>query len=148
MKTGRFSLLVQAPTATVWQILLDKVWEPQKHTPAIESIEILERDGDASCLRKMTTRNLEVVERITIDAERWTIVSEYVEHPRYTGTFTKLLSPPQNPDGYPTLTFSLSWASKDPDVDVPNLDSLALKGVKHAKQVAEAQALKDRLAQE
>ena len=145
-RTGRFSLLVKAPTETVWQVLLDLVWDPQKHTGAIESIEILERDGDASCLRKLVARNLVVVERIAVDPERRRVASEFVDHPKYTGTFVKQLTPPSNPEGYPTLTYSLAWAAKDPDVDVPNLDSLALKGVKHAQSVAEAQALKDRLA--
>lgn len=139
MQPARFSMLVHAPVEVVWALLLEKTEDPTKLVPSIRTCEISEREG-SSFLRTMTTDAFEVAERFTIDAEALRISSTYVRHPKYTGTTVKQVTRPASEDGYPTLTYSLAWQVTDPDFDSEPLQSLAMRGVKHTKSIAEARA--------
>lgn len=90
--------LVHAQVETVWDVLLDRVENPQNYLHGVEGVQIIERSA-AGIERELTWEGKTVRERIVPEKELSRITVEFREHPLYVGTIVTRLVPSsvQNP---------------------------------------------------
>ena len=136
MPFASFSLEVDATVETLWAVLVDKVENPTKFAPGVDSFEILEREGD-TLLRTMVTAAGEVTERIRVDSAGLRVDSEFVDHFMYRGVTVKKIIRPDADGEKPALTYTLDWERCDGQPDEGDLTPVAMAGVKHTKDIAE-----------
>lgn len=77
-------VLVHAEHDTLWNLLLDRVQHPERFTPGITDMQILEKTDDG-VVREMKLHGNLVKERITIKPYDSEIDHELLEHPQFTG---------------------------------------------------------------
>jgi len=137
MPFATFSLEVDAPAETLFEVLLEKTEDPKRWVGAVDTCELLERDGDAF-LRRLVTPRETTVERIAIDREGLRIDSELVEHPKFRGSFAKKVTRPEG-DGRPVLTYTLDWEPLE-GPDDEDMTAIVMQGVQHTAKIAEERA--------
>lgn len=77
--------LVHAEHDTLWNLLLDRVQNPERFTPGVTETRISEKQ-DNVCVRELMLHGEQVKERITIHPYQSEIRHELLEHPQFTGT--------------------------------------------------------------
>lgn len=143
MAKASFSSPVNAPIEVLWDLLVDKIENPQRYVPGVSDVKILEKDGK-SVLRQMTTPEITVKERITYDEDSREVVFTLVEHPQFSGeVLNKIIVPPDNKPSDPViLEFILDWQPLNPQAprDEPDMSETIREAVLHTKQLAEEKA--------
>jgi hypothetical protein len=97
MLTTTIRTIVHAQWETVWELLLDRIENPQRYQPLVLTSKVIEKSADW-VIREIKVQNMVIRERISLDKEK-TIHSELLEHPQYEGTIVTRLVPTstQNP---------------------------------------------------
>jgi hypothetical protein len=142
MAFATFSAAVDASVEVLWEVLVEKVEHPERHTGNVDGVDVLEREGN-TLVRRLRTAAGEVTERVTVDAEALRIDSEFLDHPQYTGTMVKKIVRPEaagDPQGRPALTYTLDWEPKGPALQGQDLTPLVMAGVQHTAKAAAARA--------
>lgn len=90
--------IVHAQWETVWDLLRDRIENPQRYQPLVRESRVIERSADW-VIREMKVQDIIIRERISMDDKEKAIHSELLEHPLYTGTIVTRLVPTstQNP---------------------------------------------------
>lgn len=90
--------MVHAEEETIWELLLDRIENPQRYQPLVLISKVIEKSADR-VIREMEVRNMVIRERISWANHEKTIQSELLEHPQYEGTIVTRLVPTstQNP---------------------------------------------------
>lgn len=114
MRQASFNATIHAPRKTVWQLLLDKVENPDSYIPGVTEVNILERYEDG-VLREVRTQGMVLKERVTLDEAHGEIRYLLLEHPLFSGQVINRVVPTsvQNPVSPVVLTIALDWAPKD-----------------------------------
>lgn len=87
-----YGTIIHAQVDTIWQLLLDRVENPQKYQPRIQDSKIVERFSDG-VVRETRIDDMLIRERISIDDGELLIHTELLEHPHYLGTMdTRILN--------------------------------------------------------
>jgi hypothetical protein len=143
MPYATFSTPVNAPLATVWALLLDKIEDPQRYISAVQHSAIRERFSDG-VLREMQTAQMQLTERITIDESSHTISFTLVDHPQFSGAIRNTVAiDPQAPETATVLTFTLDWSDRQPGSTGESETALAAtlkQALLDTKALAEARA--------
>ncbi len=86
---------IAAPIETVWELLNDKIFHPEKYMDNVEEVEITERDEN-EFIRKLFTADDEVTELVIINKENLSIQSNLVKHTFMKGNLIQHLSNDEN----------------------------------------------------
>src|SRR6185369_17969654 len=92
MLTTNLKTIVHAQWETVWDLLLDRIENPQRYQPLVIESKVIERSGK-TLIREMKVHDMIIKERITPDDGEKAIHSELLEHPQYEGTIVTRLVP-------------------------------------------------------
>jgi ribosome-associated toxin RatA of RatAB toxin-antitoxin module len=140
MVYATFSAPVNAPLEVLWNLLIDKIENPQKYVPGISQVNILAKDND-HVLREMTIPTGIIKEKITYNVNTKEVVFTLVDNPNFSGTVINKIHISQVKNEPITLEFTLNW-------QLINFDSLSSESdmsetikqaVLHTKQLAEQQ---------
>ena len=98
MSNTTLRTIVHAQWETVWDLLRDRIENPQRYQPLVLESKVIERSADW-LIREMKLQDTIIRERISLDDKEKTIHSELLEHPLYSGTFVTRIVPTstQNP---------------------------------------------------
>jgi ribosome-associated toxin RatA of RatAB toxin-antitoxin module len=141
MLVKTLTVLVHAEHDTLWNLLLDRLKDPQRFIPGVTETRIIEKKDNVT-VRELRLHGDLVRERVTINAHESEIRHELLEHPQFTGFIvTKVVrTARQSPVAPQNLEYDLELTPK----------SLLVKGVVHgeaeilADLEAEMQRLKSR----
>lgn len=84
MLVRTLQVLVHAEHDTLWNLLLDRLLHPERFTPGVSEMRIVEKSDDVM-LRELKLHGELVRERITVKPYDSEIDHELLEHPRFTG---------------------------------------------------------------
>ena len=138
-----FSSPVNAPVATVWSIVKDKIENTSRYNPEAQNPEILTRYDDG-VLRQMNVLGMKVKERILIDEQTKTITHTLLDNPWFTGKIVNQIISGQNPQDL-VIDYIFDWLPIDTEGKQmaakisPNLQQAVRNAVLSAKEVAEEQ---------
>ena len=139
-----FSSPVNAPIATVWEIVQDKIENTSRYNPEAQNPQILER-YDGRVLRQMNVLGMTVKERIRIDDKTNTITHTLLDNPWFTGNIVNQITPGKNPQDPVVVSYTLDWlpvhteGKKMAAKISPKLQEAVRNAVLNAKEVAEQQ---------
>lgn len=141
MLVKTLTVLVHAEHDTLWNLLLDRLKDPQRFIPGVTETRLIDKKDNVT-VREMRLHGDLVRERITIRAHESEIRHELLEHPQFTGAIvTRVVrTARQSPVAPQHLEYDLELTPK----------SLLTKGVVHgeaeilADLEAEMQRLKSR----
>ncbi|HEY5512190.1 MAG TPA: AtaL-like protein [Geomonas sp.] len=85
MLVKTLQVLVHAEHDTLWNMLLDRLQNPERYLPGVKEARVLEKT-DNVMVREMRQHGELVKERITIRPFESEIRHELLEHPQFTGT--------------------------------------------------------------
>jgi len=77
--------LVHAQHDTLWNLLLERLQNPERFIPGVTESRIVEKAGDVS-IREFMLHGERVKEKITVYPHESRIHHELLEHPQFTGT--------------------------------------------------------------
>ncbi|GFO61577.1 hypothetical protein GMST_39020 [Geomonas silvestris] len=77
--------LVHAEHDTLWNLLLDRLQNPERFIPGVTESRIVEKAGNV-CIRELMLHGERVREKITVHPYESQIHHELLEHPQFTGT--------------------------------------------------------------
>ncbi|ARV57823.1 carboxymuconolactone decarboxylase [Nostocales cyanobacterium HT-58-2] len=100
---------VNASVETIWEVLLDKMQNPQPYIPhVVEELKILERYEDG-ILREIRTPEMHMKERVTVDKQAGKVTFTVVDHPLFTGELSNQVTLPSNgkSGSLPILTYTM-----------------------------------------
>lgn len=140
MTQATHRVAVDAAPELVWELLVDRVEEPERFMEGVEAIAILDR-SDNAVLREMTVNGATVREWIRIDESGWEITFTLVDDPLYEGTTVHRVEV-DYPATTAMLIFSMDWAPLAPDTpDDPTLAERTVRAAAlYAKALAEQRA--------
>jgi hypothetical protein len=99
--------MVNAPVEAIWNLLVDKAEHPEQYSPyKLELCDIHETSPNG-LRRELKTAEMHVVERVTFDKGAGTVTFAVENHPVYSGFILEKVTPPEDPDGLPILTFTM-----------------------------------------
>ncbi len=139
-----FSSPVDAPLATIWEIVKDKIENTSRYNPEAQNSEILARYDDG-VLRQMNVLGMKVKERILIDDRTKTITHTLLDNPWFTGKIVNQIISGQNPQDTVIIDYIFDWLPIDTEGKqmaakiFPNLQQAVRNAVLSAKEVAEEQ---------
>ena len=139
-----FSSPVNAPVATVWSIVKDKIENTSRYNPEAKDPQILERYSDG-VLRQMNALGMSVKEKIFIDEGTKTITHTLTDNPWFTGKIVNQVIPGQNPQDPTVIDYIFYWLPTNTEGKqmaakiFPNLQQAVRHAVLSAKEVAEKQ---------
>ncbi|WP_226889422.1 nuclear transport factor 2 family protein [Nostoc sp. MG11] len=139
-----FSSSVNASFATAWNVLLDKIENPERYNPEARDYKILEKCSN-SILREMKALNMTVTEKIVWDEKTGEVRHTLVNNPLFIGQATNTVVRPANPNELPVITFTLDWepyneeARKIAQTIQPKIAQAIQQAVLNAKIIAEQQ---------
>jgi hypothetical protein len=145
MPHATYQTHVDAPTETIWGLLLDKIEHPEKYVPGVTGARILER-FDHGVVREMASDRGTVRERITVDAAARLIRFTLEDHPDFEGTVVNRIVEPPSPaaSGRPILEFTLDWRPRPGIAERPGDEADAARAIELAvlqtRRLAEAGA--------
>lgn len=98
MLTTTIRTIVHAQWETIWDLLRDRIENPQHYQPHVVYSEVIERSAKW-VVREMKLQDMVIRERITLNDGEKEIHSELLEHPQFEGTIVTRLVPSstQNP---------------------------------------------------
>jgi hypothetical protein len=138
MLVRTLKVLVHAEHDTLWDLLLNRLQNPERFIPGVTESRVVEKAGDVS-VREMKLHGDLVRERITVSPSNSEIRHELLEHPQFTGSIvTRVVrTARQSPVAPQHLEYDLALTPK----------SLLVKGVLHgeAEIVADLEAEMNRL---
>jgi ketosteroid isomerase-like protein/catechol 2,3-dioxygenase-like lactoylglutathione lyase family enzyme len=105
-----YSVSVNAPLETVWDVLMDKMQNPQPYIPhVVEELKILER-YDNGILREIRTPGMQMKERVIVDKQAGKVTFIVVDHPLFTGELSNQVTLPSNGNSgsLPILTYTIN----------------------------------------
>jgi hypothetical protein len=85
MLVKTLQVVVHAEHDTLWNLLLDRLQNPERHIPGAKDARVLEKTENMT-VREMKLHGDLVKERITIRPYDSEIQHELLEHPQFTGT--------------------------------------------------------------
>jgi hypothetical protein len=134
------TISVHAPLEIVWELLTDKVENPQRYVSGVQGLEILEKYPDG-VLRKLT-HPVPIKERITIDQENLEIIFRLVDPTLFSGYFFNRVHPPTSASELLKLEYGLEIEPLNPDLpfDEAKLPKTFFDTLVHTKELAEAKA--------
>jgi len=138
MLVKTLQVLVHAEHDTLWSLLLDRLQNPERFTPGVTEVRVLEK-ADFMTVRELRLHGDLVRERVTVHPAESEIRHELLEHPQFTGSIvTRVVrTARQSPVAPQHLEYALELTPK----------SLLVKGVVHgeAEIVADLEAEMGRL---
>ncbi len=111
-------MVISVPKEKVWNILLDKIFHPDKYIPGIEEFEIKERDTN-EYIRYLYTETDDVIELIIVDEEQFMITSTLVKHSFLKG---KLIQTIKEQDNKVLLVFE-----QDRQITIPEFEGIDMQ---------------------
>ena len=78
-------VLVHAEHDTLWNLLLDRLQNPERFAPGITETRVIEKEGNAT-IREMRLHGDLVRERVILYPHESEIRHELLEHPQFTGS--------------------------------------------------------------
>lgn len=138
MPQASYSSPVNSSLTILWNLLLDKIENPQKYISEVKESKIIEKTPNG-VIREMQTSKLKLLEKITVDETAKEVCFTLIDHPVFTGSVINKIDIPAN-DGEPLLlTFSLNWQPKDPAFVENNTEiaEMIKQAVLHTKALAE-----------
>jgi hypothetical protein len=124
MLVKTLTILVHAEHDTLWNLLLDRLKDPQRFIPGVTETRVIERKDNVT-VRELKLHGDLVRERVTIRPHESEIRHELLEHPQFTGSIvTKVVrTARQSPVAPQHLEYDLELTPK----------SLLVKGVVHGE---------------
>ena len=128
---------VNSTFETLWVLLLDKVYHPDKTIKEITHVDILEKYDDG-VLRQMQALGMIIKERITINEQNKIVRFDLIENSMFTGYF---LNKVEGYDGKLTLIYEQNWIPITPQARKleTKLPQILINGVQEMKELAEIQ---------
>lgn len=105
MPIASHTVVIDAPRAAVWALLLDKMRAPERYIPGVEASEIRD-SGDGFAERWMRLPQFDVLERVLFDEQPGVLTYVLVDHDLYTGEAIDHLEPTER--GL-ELTLGMNW---------------------------------------
>ncbi len=84
MPYATYKTNVNSSVKTLWDLLMDKIENPQRYVPGVVSVKILSKNGK-EVLREMASDSFTVTEKITWNEETKEIIFTLVDHPLFRG---------------------------------------------------------------
>lgn len=138
MPYATYKTNVNSSVTTLWDLLMDKIENPQRYVPGVVSVKILGKN-DQEVLREIATDSLTVTEKITWNQETKEIIFTLVDHPLFRGRVINKIWVDEENNQSMELEFTLDWQPLNPDTVQKDLDmsSAIQKAVLHTKELAE-----------
>ena len=151
MRKISYSCEVHAALDTVWNLLIERVEQPQSYLPGVVQSRILQHYGNG-VLREIRGEGMLIKEKVVIDKPHGEIHFFLLEHPLFSGRVVNRVIPTsvQNPVAPQTLSIEVDWTPKDEQAEkliqfaIPEQiqrEVLALKQRAEALERAEAEPL-------
>lgn len=127
---------INAPVELVWSVILDKIKHPEKYTPGVKDVKILDEgveDGTPWVLREMSVPGppFPLKERLTYSTSEMLGKSTLLDNPKMTGSIYNKV---HVKDGKVSLEFYSELEPKgDGPIPLPEFE----KGVTHTKEIIE-----------
>lgn len=131
-----YQLPVDAPLDAVWEVLVDKVNQPEKYVSGVESVEA-EKLSDGRTLRTMLRNDLTVKEVIEVDEKKRLTRFELKDHKYYNGHIENTIF---ERDGDVILTYELQWEAHAGPEDFESTRAWFDQAVWGTKKAAEKMA--------
>lgn len=114
MRKITYSSEVHAALDTVWNLLIEKVEQPQNYMPGVTHSRILQHYGNG-VLREIKGEGMLIKEKVVIDKAHGEIHYFLLEHPHFTGRVVNrvVASSVQSPVAPQVLTVEVDWTPKD-----------------------------------
>jgi hypothetical protein len=124
MLVKTLTVLVHAEHDTLWNLLLERLKDPQRFIPGVTETRIIERQDNVT-VRELRLHGDLVRERVTVLPHESEIRHELLEHPQFTGSIvTKVVrTARQSPVAPQNLEYDIELTPK----------SLLVKGVVHGE---------------
>jgi len=118
MRKISYSCEVHAALDTVWNLLIEKVEQPQSYVPGIVQSRILQHYGNG-VLREIKCNGMQIKEKVVIDKVHGEIHYFLLEHPLFTGRVVNRVVPSavQSPVAPQVLTIEVDWTPKDEEAE-------------------------------
>lgn len=110
MPTLEYFTPVDADLQTIWEVLLDRIENPERYTAGVDACRFVENEADYA-VREVTMQGVPLRERITIDERQGEIRYQLVDHPLFAGEVVHALIPPaaDDPRAKPVVRFRMDW---------------------------------------
>jgi uncharacterized protein (DUF302 family) len=109
-----YSSEVHAALDTIWNLLIEKVEQPQGYMTGAVQTRILQHYG-TGVLREIKGEGMPIKEKVVIDKPHGEIHYFLLEHPQFTGRVVNRIVPSsvQSPVAPQLLTIEMDWSPKD-----------------------------------
>lgn len=134
---------IQASADVIWKLLLDKIRNPQKYVPGVQTVTVVQEFGPDLIEREMFVKDgtgeKTVREIITADPATMTVMFKLKDDPVYTGYVLNMVF---DEDGVVQLEYTVHWTPKDPEnvPAGPDMAAAIKRAVAHTKELAERAA--------
>jgi hypothetical protein len=141
------SVMVNAPVEAIWSTLVDKAEHPEKYMPFKPEILKTHETFPNGLLREIKTEYMHLFERVTFDKNAGVVKFSVENHPVYSGSIVEKVTPPEDPNGLPLLTFTMDLQPKSATAEQqPEAQwflnaakpELIYAGVNHLKELIES----------
>lgn len=143
MPLTAFKTEVNAPAATLWTMMREKMERPDKYVPGVQKVEIVQRFDEGSIERVMVAGGGDqaktIHEIITADDRTMTVVFKLKDDPIYTGFVINTVF---EDEGHVWLDYTMHWTPKDigAQIEEPDFAEVVKESVLKAKAMAEERA--------
>ncbi len=138
MSQASYSSPVNSSVTILWNLLLDKIENPQKYISDVKESKIIEKTPNF-VIREMQTSKLQLLEKITVNETTREVCFTLIDHPVFTGSVINKIDIPAKDGEALLLTFSLNWQPKNPELVENNTEvaEMIKQAVLHTKALAE-----------
>jgi hypothetical protein len=132
---------INAPRATIWAGLVDKIRHPEKFVGATDVVIV--EEGPDFVRREMSALGQRMKERITWDEEKGLVTFTFDNDPFKTGCVTNLIEEKEG-QTFLTFTFEVHWTDAAPQAMKEGMEANLKKSAASAvsKSIAVIEAMK------
>lgn len=115
---------VDASLQTIWNVLLDRIENPNRYQGGVDSFSFPESEEDYA-VREIIIGGMALRERITIDERQGEVRYQLIDHPLFSGDVYNALIPAdeQDPKAKPVVQFRMDWQPLSNEAEIVEAES-------------------------
>ncbi len=115
---------VDASLQTIWNVLLDRIENPDRYQGGVDSFSFPESEEDYA-VREILIQGIPLRERITIDERQGEVRYQLIDHPLFSGDVYNALIPADehDPKARPVVQFRMDWRPLNNEAEIVEAES-------------------------